>query len=309
MRGRVDVHHHIFPPEYVSSMPPEILRVPKDPWSVEQALEVMGQNNIEFAATSVSTEVTLPNRGATAKVARQSNDYGAKLRHDKPESFGLLATLPLPYMDEALKEVGYAFDELGADGVALMTNYQGKYLGDPELEPLLQELDRRNAVAFVHPTTCECPTCHPKVNISLLEFPFDTTRTITSLFFSGALYKYPNIKFIFSHGGGTVSHLAYRIAMVTKTNPAMAYPGAPDIWTALKGLYYDVVTAVAPSMMRSLLEVAPLDHVLFGTDYPFIPAWRVALMIEQFGESGLSAEDIEKIGFDNARPLFPRLQR
>lgn len=299
---RLDVHHHVFPPEYV-----KVVDGTPD-WSPQQSIDLMDANKIATAMMSISTDVEVENDGdATVKLARECNEYTANLVQDYTSRFGMFAALPMHDMDAAIREVDFAFDSLGADGVGLVTNYGDKHLGDPFFDPLLAHLNRRKAAVFVHPTTCSCTPGHPDMPVSMLEFPFDTTRTIISLLLARAYIKYKDIRFIFCHGGGTIPFLSYRVDRMLRGQPAMAKYSDLDIHASLRGLYFDVTTAVAPNMMDELLNMVPIERLLFGTDFPFVSGWRIDAMMADFEALILSGDDVKKLEFRNMQTLFPRL--
>ena len=302
-RNCLDVHHHILPPDYVNVFGRRL------DWSVQQAIDLMDANGISCALTSISTSVDVPdNPSETAKLARACNDYAAYLSRDHPGRFGMFAALPMHSMDAAIREVDYAFDTLASDGVGLMTNYNDKHLGDPAFDPLLAHLNRRKAVVFVHPTNCSCTLGHPDMPVSMLEFPFDTTRTIVSLLYAGVFTRYKDIRFIFCHGGGTIPFLTYRVDMRLRRDALDEQREPLDIRAALSGMYFDVTTAVSPPMIQALLDIVPVEHLLLGTDYPFVPPWRIEAAMTELAELGFKDEEREKIEFGNACALFPRLR-
>jgi predicted TIM-barrel fold metal-dependent hydrolase len=217
MNERIDVHHHILPPEYVATVgekrigpPAPNHEVPK--WDMPKSIEAMDRNGITSAVVSVSAPgVLLDDPGKTSHLARACNEFAAQMVADHPTRFGMFASLPLPDTRASLLELNYALDVLHAEGTVLMTNYRDRYLGDPDFAPIFDEMNRREAVVYVHPTICGCNAdVLPDNPASLIEFPHDSTRTITSLLFSGTFSRCPDIRFIFSHAGGTC--LSSRIA-------------------------------------------------------------------------------------------------
>ena len=302
-RNRLDVHHHILPPDYMKVFGGRMA------WSAQQSIELMDANGIGCAITSISTSVDVADKASeTTKLARACNDYAANLSRDHPGRFGMFAALPMFSIDAAIREVDYAFDTLASEGVVLMTNYNDKHLGDAEFDPLLAHLNRRKAVVFVHPTNCSCTPGHPAMPVSMLEFPFDTTRTILSLFFAQAYTKYKDIRFIFCHGGGTIPFLAYRVDMRLRSNAVNEQREPLDIKAALRGLYFDLSIAVSSPMVQALLDIVPVENLLLGTDYPFVPAWRIEASMTELARLGLKDDELEKIETGNACALFPRLR-
>jgi predicted TIM-barrel fold metal-dependent hydrolase len=216
----VDVHHHILPPSYMRALGERIghqglFGSPPD-WTPQTSIEVMDRNDIGFAIVSVSAPgVWLGDPQESERLARECNDYSARMKADFPDRFGFFATLPLPDIDTTLHEIERVFDTLDANGVVLMTNYGGLYPGDARFGPVFEELDRRRGVLFFHPTGAAYPNPLPHIPPPSLEFPFETTRAITSLLYSGMLARYRNARFIFAHAGGAVPFLAMRIARLT----------------------------------------------------------------------------------------------
>ncbi len=205
---RIDVHAHFAPPEWIAAQGQNIIPAIKN-WTVGWSIEDMDKAGVEKALLSITTPgLWFESNEVARKIARHSNDYAAKLRADHPRRFGIFTALPLPDVDGALKEIAYGLDTLKADGVGLITSYANKWLGDPAFDPVLEELNRRKAVAYVHPTSPDC--CRnivPGVPDAAIEFGTDTTRTIARIVFGGAAARFPDIKWIFSHAGGTMPFL------------------------------------------------------------------------------------------------------
>jgi predicted TIM-barrel fold metal-dependent hydrolase len=215
--GFIDVHHHVFPPAFLSAVmnqpdgPPSLAR--REQWSPQRPLAEMDQNGVATAVVSITSPgIWFGNAQAPRKLARECNDYSARLVKDHPERFGFFATIPLPDTDGALREIEHALDVLKADGIGLMTSYGDKWPGDASLSAVFDELNRRGAVVYFHPTAPNC--CHQLIRDipdPLIEFPHDTTRAITSLLYSGTFARCRDIRFIFSHAGGTIPMLAGRL--------------------------------------------------------------------------------------------------
>ena len=227
---RIDTHHHPYPPAYIAATG-DILkhtthafyeRLTK--WQPSQAIETMDKDGIAVSVLSIATpSVWLGDAAASRRLARECNDYAAKMQTDYKGRFGHFATLPLPDVDGSLREIEYLYGTLGADGIALTTNYDDKYPGEDAFAPVFDELNRRNAVVYFHPTAASFAFNRVKnIPPPTIEFPFDTTRTITSLLFSGTFSRCPNIRWIFSHGGGALGMVANRLAGLAKNRPELA---------------------------------------------------------------------------------------
>jgi predicted TIM-barrel fold metal-dependent hydrolase len=242
---------------------------------------------------------------AARKLARECNEYAARLKSDHPGRFGMFATLPMPDIAGALLELAYAMDVLKADGVCLMSSYESKYLGDPAFEPLMEELNLRKAVVYTHPVRADC--CRnlvPDVAQPVVELPFDTTRSILSIVFSGTAARFGDIRFIWSHAGGTVPFLINRIARYAAGRKDLADRYPKGAMHELQKFYYDTASAAYPSTLAPLLQLVSSSQVLFGTDFPFAASAATAKGLAEFG---LGESDLRAIGRDNAVKLMPRL--
>src|SRR5216684_2643559 len=304
-RGRIDVHHHMLPPFYMDlrRAVPNVGVMPT--WSPSKSIDDMEKNGVATAMLSLAVSGVAFDAGEAGRsLARKSNDYGAQLVKDHSASFGLLAALPLPDPQGSLVELEYALDTLHADGIALLSSYGDKWLGDATYVPVFEELNRRKAVVFVHPNAPNCCTnVLPHVPASTMEFLFDTTRTIESLLMNGTFSRFPNLRFIFSHGGGAMPVLANRMARTFPKEFATQVPNG--VQYELKRQYYDTASASNPTSLSALLSVIPSSQVLFGSDFPFISAGEPA---SDLTHSGLSAEVVEGINRNNAARLFERLK-
>lgn len=263
--SRIDIHHHILPPEYIKSL----ARINKTTagnvgfptWDYNQSLEVMDRQGIATAITSISSpKVYFGDNKFTRDVARLCNDFSADLINKYPQRYGGFATLHLPDIEASLIELAYALDTLNLDGVVLLSNIEGKYLGDLEFEELFSELNRRKAVVFIHPNAPPAEKL-PELSFptSMLEFVFDTTRTVANLMHHGILKRYPNIKFILAHAGGTVPYLAWRITF-----------GNKRLIKSLNNFYYDMAISATPYVFKTLMQLVDPSKLLFGSDYPFV---------------------------------------
>jgi 6-methylsalicylate decarboxylase len=304
----VDVHHHFMPPKYVAARKADILKVSGIPdvinWTVERSLNDMDNNGVRTSFLSISTPgVWTGNVEESRYLSRECNEFAAQVMADHPGRFGLFAAIPLPDTAGSLKEIEHALDTLHADGIGLLSNYEGKYLGDPAFVPVFDELNRRKMTLYVHPTsTACCWNIVPGIPISTEEFGFDTTRTITSLLYSGTLSRCADCKFIFSHGGGTIPMLAGRIGGGARRLTQLV-PHGPDY--EFQKLYFDTASATNAPAMAAILKLVPLSHVMFGTDFPWGNAATARKGLEGVG---LSEEEIRAIEYESAPKLFPRLK-
>jgi len=313
--GRIDVHHHFFPPAYVAAedaRPAVSRRVSSaqlSSWTPEQSLELMDKNGIATAIGSVASQgVWHGDIAAARRLSREWNEYAAEQVHKYPRRFGFFATVALPDLEGSLREVEHSFDTLKADGIALVSTYDAKYLGDPAFSPVFEELNRRSAVVFVHPTVAACcgntvPFLRPQV----VEFPFDTTRTIVSLLVSGTLSKLANIRWIFSHGGGATPMLAGRLADYLEEGPdhQLVKDKLPrGVLYELRKLYYDTASVTSEGAMAALLNLVPAQQIMFGTDYPFV---QTAASIAELSHIKISSADRTAIERTNAERLLSRL--
>jgi predicted TIM-barrel fold metal-dependent hydrolase len=241
-------------------------------------------------------------------LARELNEYGAKMATDYKGRYGLLAVLPIPRVDESLKEIEYAFDTLKADGVGILTSYGNRWLGDPAFQPIFDELNRRKAVVYTHPI--DAPCCQdlmPGVNPTTLEYPTDTTRAILSLLGTNAATRYGDIRFIFSHAGGTMPSVIDRIGVGNPDTIAANLRGTPEPNSRLYHLrrfYYDTAQSTNTVQLQALKTIAGVSQVLFGTDYPF--GATAAKQVQGLRECGFNPEELQGIQMGNALRLFPK---
>lgn len=307
----IDVHHHIVPPFYLAENRERIassrggkISAAWLEWEPNKALDAMDRHGVATAVLSLSTPgVWFGDAEAARRTARQCNDYAAELARSHPRRFGLFSALPLPDTEGSLREVEYAFDVLKADGVGLLTSYGDKWLGDPAYQPVFEELSRRQAVVFVHPTTPTCcRTLMPGIATVMAEVPQDTTRTVISLLFSGTFTRFPSIRFIFCHAGGSVPVVAARMTQYGPKDLIEKLPHGVDY--ELKRLYYDIAVSGHRPAIAALTSFIPMSQILFGSDFPYRALGETA---ESLPRLGLSAADLQAIGRDNALKLLPNL--
>ena len=310
---RIDVHHHILPARWLDEERERMAGRALDfnmvaQWTPSMSLEAMDRNGIATTVTSISTVIVRPNDPKAAhSLARECNEFGARLKQDHPGRFGSFALLPLPHVDECLKEIAYAADVLKCDGFKLQTSYETQWPGDPAFAPVFDELNRRKATIFFHPTVPGCCTnLLPDLNPPLIEYPFDTTRAIMSLVFGGTVTRCPDINFIFAHGGGTVPMLAHRVANLVLVRKDLAERLPDGAVAVFRKLYFDIVSATNPPAMAALMKLTSATQLLFGTDIPYMKAENT---VRELADLGLSAADIRAIECDNALRIMPSLRR
>lgn len=304
----IDVHHHFYAPKYVArhgkdvaaQTRPEVLG-----WTPEQSLRAMDEAGVRKAIVSVSTPgVWFGDVADASRAARDCNEFAADLARANPRRFGFFAATPLPDPASSLAEISHALDRLGAAGVGLLTSYDGHYLGDARFVPVLQELDRRGAVVYVHPTACDCTrNLVPELKPAFIDYPFDTTRTIFSLLATGSFDRFPRIRFIFSHGGGTVPMLAGRVSAIAKMQRpgTTRFPADPHL--VLTRQFYDTASIDSPSAVAALRQFVPSQQILFGTDYPFNDIAESRRAVARFD---LSDEELAAVLGGNLKQLIGR---
>ena len=313
--GRIDTHHHFFPPKYLETLAAwneregvaKGLQPPQRDWSVAKALEDMDKNSVGTAVLSISTPgIYFGDRGQARDMARLCNDYAAELGRDHKGRFGLFASVPMPDVEGTLREIEYALDTLKADGIGFMTSYDDLYPGDKRFEPVFEELNRRKAVAYFHPLAAPCcGHVMPGVPASAIEYPHDTTRAVVSLLFSGAFQRYRDVRFLFSHAGAAIPMLAGRIASGSRRRKDLAEIAPDGIENELKKLHYDTANSVYRPTMAALLAFVPASQVLFGSDFPY---YTISENVENFRHIQLSAADRAAIDRGNAERLLPQLK-
>ena len=321
---RIDVHHHVLPKFYTDTLEKvgslTIFGIFIPDWSIESHLAVMDKNKIAVGMASIPGGIYYESDAFARDLARKCNEFLAKIRSQHPTRFGAFAVLPVPDVDGALREAEYALDTLQLDGVILLSNVAGHYVGDPENDALFAELNRRSTVIYIHPG--DPPD--RGIPVSIL-FPIDTgletARAAMSLLYSGVLDRYPNLKFIFSHCGGITPYLAHRMARggTWVRGEGGADPGmldeSPDraaITRAIAHLqrqYYDTMTANAAVGLSTLQDFAGHEHILLGTDHAILPPkYQPIKLRELMSYKGFDHEMRLAVERQNALRLFPRLQ-
>lgn len=313
--GWIDVHHHCYHPELAATLRASGVTemtegIPVPDWTAADSLRVMDAAGIAAAVLSV----VLPGgEFDRAAICRQANELSAAIVTAHPGRFAALAVLPLPDVAAALAELGYALDVLRLDGVVLTASVSdGRMISDPAFSPVFDELDRRGAVVFLHPSPayrCACtggPEFAGLVPPVVVDFVMDTTRALAGLLYGGALRRCPRIRFLVAHAGGTAPYLASRLQLAASWQVADGVrAAAQDTAHSLAGLYYETAQSFAPGTLACLRAVTDESHVLFGTDFPMLKDDGVAAT--RTAVAGSSVLNPAKVGRDNALALFPSL--
>jgi predicted TIM-barrel fold metal-dependent hydrolase len=310
----IEIHAHFIPPAYKKALIDtgmvEQDRFPVPPWDAEKHLEYMNVMNIDASVVSLSSpHVYFDNKMKTRELFREINEAGARLIQNYPKKFGYFASIPIPDIEGALRELDYAYNVLKVDGIKLITNAKGLYLGEAALDPVFEVLNQHKALLYIHPTM---PSSVPENVLTgypapMMEFLFDTARAVTNLVLNGAVERYPDIKIIVPHAGGVLPVLVPRIHGILKV---VREPiDRPDVFRAFRNLYYDTA---GPSIMQQLLPLLNITddtHLVYGSDWPFSPTseckqWQKILM----DTDQLTGIQKRKIFHDNALELLPRFK-
>jgi predicted TIM-barrel fold metal-dependent hydrolase len=310
----IDVHHHILPDFFwraTNEQHGPVGGIAPAHWSPESALSFLDEAQIDVAVTSISTPgVHLGDDSAARVLARRCNEFSAELMQKHPSRFGGFACVPLPDVEGSLREIAYALDVLKLDGLVLFSNANGIYLGERQLSPVFEELQRRAAVVFIHPNASPDPTFH-RLGLpdSLLDFPADTSRAIANLHYSNTFARTPDVKYIVSHAGGTIPYVATRFGIVDEM---AIVNGAEERGTAadtLRRLYWDTALSWKNPILQMLRSVVGMDQVLYGTDFPYLRR-DLAVQSREDLESTSAVSEAERRAVlgASALKLFPRLR-
>jgi len=302
---RIDVHHHLAPPEYISAIARHVAPLPPmRSWTVGRSLDQMDRAGIRTSMLSITNPgLWFGEPAETAKLARLCNEYAAGLCRDHPGRFGSFAALPMPDIDASLAEIAYALDVLKADGLMMFTNFGDKWLGDESHAPVFEELNRRRAIVYTHPISAACCTNVLKViPDSAIEFGTDTTRAIATMVFGGFAQRYPDVRIIWSHAGGTMPFLLERFE-VQAGQPATKATMPDGARPLLRRFSYDTAQTSNPIALGALTKLVPVSQVMFGTDYPFRTCEE---HVRGLAECGFNAADLRAIERDNAAAMLPR---
>lgn len=309
--GRLDFHHHYVSPGWLKFLTEEHKKKTVmgfdviNKYTVRGAIEEMDKGGIATALLSVTTPgVWFGNIDATRRAARELNEFAAKMVSDYKGRFGQFAVLPLPDVDASLREIEYVYDTLRVDGIGFLSSYQDRWLGDASFAPVWEELNRRNAVVYTHATAPECCmwSFQPGVGPTVIELSSDLARTIVSVIESGTANRTPNVKYIWSHGGGTI--LAARYLGNDATVESLAKPAEPNSKLHhLRRFYYDTAAATDPVHLGLLKMVVPSTQIVFGTDVPWGTPANIVASLQR---SGLSAEELRGVDRENGLRILPK---
>jgi 6-methylsalicylate decarboxylase len=316
--GAIDVHHHMAPPNLPGAVggaaagprgaqPVAAPAGGRGPWTLQRSLEQMDKWGIGVSILSLTqlANVIYDNTEKGRAACRLINDFGAKCMQEYPKRFGVFASIPFPDVEGSLKEIAYAYDTLKVDGISIYTNdNQGKWPGDPAHEPIWQELNRRNAILYMHPWV---PACCSNLNYGassfMNEIDFETSRAVISFITGGVMFKYPNLKLILAHSGGTLPVLSGRMKDRYPADKNQYIPNG--LWAEFRKLYYDCAHATYKQAWAAMAALVPPSQFLFGTDYSPEP---VESTMDLIPDLKLSKDVLDMLERKNAERLFPRFK-
>jgi 6-methylsalicylate decarboxylase len=310
--GRVDVHAHFLPEAYRLALGAAgfgmVDGMPVPVWEAGAHLALMDRLGIATSLLSVSSPgVHFGDDAAARSLARQVNEDGKRVTEAHPGRFGLFGSLPVPDVGGALDELEFCYDELGVDGIVMLTHSGETYLGDPALEPLFQELDRRHARLFVHPTS---PLCWEQTSFgrtrAMVEFLFDTSRAVVNMVLNGVVARHPNVEVIIPHAGATLPVIADRVAAFAFVLEDL--DSGVDVYRDLARLHYDLAGFPLPRQLDALLALTTAEHLHYGSDYPFTPEAVVALLATSLDAIEEASGPLRNTLAANSRRLFPHLR-
>jgi 6-methylsalicylate decarboxylase len=307
--NRIDVHQHVVPPFWAAALPshggdPSGWTSPQ--WTPDGAIAFMDAQQIDMGILSLTAPgVTGWTGEARREMARRVNEYTAGLVAKRPTRFGNFAALPVPDIDGAILEIEHAFNTLRADGVVLLSNYEGHYLGDPLFDPLWAELDRAAAVVFIHPAKPALPVIE-ELPGPIVDYPFDTTRTAVHLALHGVLERHPRVRIILAHAGGFLPYAAHRFAKLAAAVQPQG-PSPESLLASFKKFYFDTALSSGSEALHCLRTFAGAGRILYGSDFPYAPAAVGTAFTSMLdGNDALSAEEKAAINQGNAQRVFGR---
>lgn len=307
LKNRIDVHAHYLPPAYREMLKKRNLKTVDGgikilEWSEENHLKTMEELSISYSCVSISSpHLHMGDAQEAIETARACNEYGSQFANKYPDKIGVMASLPLPEIEASIEEVQYCVEKLNVQGFALMTNSRGVYLGDPLLDPVMEELNKAKAVVFIHPSSPSAVpnNCCDGLPIPFMGFMFDTTRAITNMILHCIFQRYPNIKFIVPHAGAFLPVLSDRLQMIN-----VAYPQFKDVDVngSLRSLYYDLAGNSMPKQYELLLKTTSEDHLLYGSDCTYT-APQICYKLAEIMDNTLK-EKASTIYINNAKKLL-----
>jgi predicted TIM-barrel fold metal-dependent hydrolase len=309
--GRIDVHAHFLPEAYRDALDAAgfgtVDGMPVPAWEAGAHVALMDRLGIATSLLSVSSPgVHFGDDAAAAMLARRVNEDGKRVAEASAGRFGLFGSLPVPDVAGALDELAFCYDELGVDGIVLLTHVGETYLGDPALEPLFEQLDRRHARIFIHPTS---PLCWEQTSFgrtrAMVEFLFDTSRAVVNMVLNGVVARHPNIEFIVPHAGAALPVIADRVAAFAFILEDLA--PETDVYRDLARLHFDLAGFPLPRQLNALLALTTAEHLHYGSDYPFTPEAVVAMLAEPLAAVEEASGAVPDTLASNSRRLFPRL--
>jgi predicted TIM-barrel fold metal-dependent hydrolase len=309
---RIDVHHHFGSPAWVKMVNDKKTQGYQtwQPYTPARAIEDMDRGGVATALISITTPgIWFGNIDETRRLARQENEYGARMCSDYKGRFGLFAVLPLPDVEASLREIEYSFDTLKAEGVGLLSNWGNKWLGDDSFKPVLDELNRRKTLVYTHGAAPACcgGSFVPNVPETTVEYNTDVSRTIVSLIVSGTATRTPDIRYILSHGGGTITALTGRFLGADASADNLARTPEPNSRLHhLRRFYYDTAASTNPVNMQSLKMLVGASQIVFGTDHPFGNSANIATALQKVG---LTADELRSVDRENALRILPKYRR
>ncbi len=307
----IDVHSH---PVLAFGERAPVGEAKQPDWSVEGALSYMEEYDITACVLSAPAAANDATGQEARDIARRTNELLAEIVSNHPNRFGAVATLPALDADGAMAEISYALDTLKLDGVTTTTSINDVYLGEPQFDPWLEELDRRSATFFVHPTITRAgESLLNGLNASVIEFMFDTTRMVANMVATGAKKRFSQIEIIAAHGGGTIPFLVNRIQTLEHTfgvGPRRLELSSEKVREGIASFYYDLTAATSEAQLGAILKLVPVSQLLMGLDNPFMPKSSFAPAIADVGRyPAFSETDLRSISYENAFRLYPELAK
>ncbi len=307
----IDVHSH---PVLAFGERAPVGEAKQPDWSVEGALSYMEEYDITACVLSAPAAANDATGQEARDIARRTNELLAEIVSNHPNRFGAVATLPALDADGTIAEIGYALDTLKMDGVTTTTSINDIYLGEPQFDPWLEELNRRSATFFVHPTITRAgETLLNGLNASVIEFMFDTTRMVTNMVATGAKKRFSQIKIIAAHGGGTIPFLVNRVQTLEHTfgvGPGRLELSSEEVREGIASFYYDLTAATSEAQLCAILKLVPMAQLLMGLDNPFMPRSTFAPAIADIRRyPAFNETDLRSISYENAFRLYPALAK